>query len=1265
MSIDHDKRHGGQGGPRPGEGRTGPEPAAGKSTLVDRANANLLEREGLAPSPARGVQRKSVGAEATNDPAGIAAAGTRGANAKLPFLDTIQRSFGLHDLFGVRAQIGGPASQATDALGANAYAQGDSVAFASSPDLHTAAHEATHVVQQRSGVQLESGLDGGRSDPYERHADAVADAVVRGESVESLLDAGPTRGGGAGVRNVQRKAGETDTSQLPDDKNFLVLADGSVLVRTSWLLSDPSKQTADGGDLAAPARMAEILDALRASHLHWIDAAQIPDLSRKLGISGVDSKAKVGHYAIAFSVYRLIGPPPGADVVVASAGSGLETVVRQSIAVPGNADTSKPVELSAQVRDKIVTALERFTALHTDPSIRNRVINGNVHWPVKVDPSARGIAISFPQHAMEQLFGVKQWQTYLEQPRQPAGTGVLTGKDGGEPRPHWLPKGALELTPKLARYVTGASIQVEVKWDLGVHPQAGFILLPNHCDYEWTVRRGGQVVDRNGMAFLFDNRSTSLQLDGEPGTYEVSVVATSEHFLTPDHKFRASLTLQAIEEKQADKEAFDKAAVDKGPFVRDAKGGLHLKPKQHAQTVQNELQNLAFSEGTIDALAKQGKLTDTDHDVLAQELAKQRTALEEIARKTAGGAPYIVRGTFVSREDSSSTQLRVMMHMMDRGTQEGQGQYSVLLHDTTFGAPTQHPGAAQGPVAKDVSSAYAKLEVAALEDMADHFHAHNDLPDGTVHLAAQQLTSGNVWEATRDTANGRKTAKKILGGAAMIGGVALLFIPGGGIVSAAVFAVTAAAGAASVGLEIEDRIAKEGELKFDRRLALDILQVISIALPFGTMTRVLAEASMVAKAGYLLAMSSVDVAQGFLITADVREQLRLIDANTAFSLASAKNDDDRKQILADRDRKVAQVIGGAMVNGSFILISIGSGIKRIATTLRSGASVLVREPVSRLPTQGREAMQQALQRGWFEHTNASGETERVMLGDEERRYLEQELSVKDAKQAGGDPDAEGKDTTGTAPSQDPAKDSKAPTPSTDPAMAPGTSGRVTEPVSGLYESIDPSFTPPGWHFADKPPYEHPRHPGWIRIRTEVVAPDGSFGVIERSYDPKTKTLIMENAFLKDLPSWIEAGRPLKDGKGTPTVAYLTMRQMKMLGAKFGETRTVKMSTIQNIEAVMQLEQMKRDGIPYVQGVAKTHSVTYATTSIQQSGQMIIDVKIDTSGAWPWQLSDMMDHFAMPEAERRALFVKYGLAPTDTVMVNYDIYIDVAPYPKNP
>jgi hypothetical protein len=37
--------------------------------------------------------------------------------------------------------------------GASAYTTGSSVAFGSRPDLHTAAHELAHVVQQSSGIR--------------------------------------------------------------------------------------------------------------------------------------------------------------------------------------------------------------------------------------------------------------------------------------------------------------------------------------------------------------------------------------------------------------------------------------------------------------------------------------------------------------------------------------------------------------------------------------------------------------------------------------------------------------------------------------------------------------------------------------------------------------------------------------------------------------------------------------------------------------------------------------------------------------------------------------------------------------------------------------------------------------------------------------------------------------------------------------------------------------------------------------------------------
>ena len=108
------------------------------------------------------------------------------ANARLPYLPIIQHAFGDHDLGTVRVAIGGAAAEFADAVGARAYTVGERIAFRSEPDLHLAAHEAAHVVHQRVGVNLEGGV-GKPGDPYEQHANAIADAVVAGRSVKHLL----------------------------------------------------------------------------------------------------------------------------------------------------------------------------------------------------------------------------------------------------------------------------------------------------------------------------------------------------------------------------------------------------------------------------------------------------------------------------------------------------------------------------------------------------------------------------------------------------------------------------------------------------------------------------------------------------------------------------------------------------------------------------------------------------------------------------------------------------------------------------------------------------------------------------------------------------------------------------------------------------------------------------------------------------------------------------------------------------------------------
>jgi Domain of unknown function (DUF4157) len=160
------------------------------------AEQPAVQRKRVLPLPdwaggAASVQAR--GQLVDDDVAETARRGVADAGAALPHLEAIQASFGHHDLRGVRAQVGGPAAAAAQAIGAEAYATGERVAFASAPDLHTAAHEAAHVVQQRAGVQLAGGK-GQLGDRYEQNADAVADRVVQGRSAEDLL---PPLGGRA------------------------------------------------------------------------------------------------------------------------------------------------------------------------------------------------------------------------------------------------------------------------------------------------------------------------------------------------------------------------------------------------------------------------------------------------------------------------------------------------------------------------------------------------------------------------------------------------------------------------------------------------------------------------------------------------------------------------------------------------------------------------------------------------------------------------------------------------------------------------------------------------------------------------------------------------------------------------------------------------------------------------------------------------------------------------------------------------------------
>ena len=120
----------------------------------------------------------------------VAADALRGSGRRLTHLNTIQEAFGHHDVSAMREFTGCAARKALATFGAEGFTSNGRMAVSATPDLFTQAHEAAHGVQQAapgSGLELKRGI-AAAGDKYERHADAVAEKVIRGQSAQKLLD---------------------------------------------------------------------------------------------------------------------------------------------------------------------------------------------------------------------------------------------------------------------------------------------------------------------------------------------------------------------------------------------------------------------------------------------------------------------------------------------------------------------------------------------------------------------------------------------------------------------------------------------------------------------------------------------------------------------------------------------------------------------------------------------------------------------------------------------------------------------------------------------------------------------------------------------------------------------------------------------------------------------------------------------------------------------------------------------------------------------
>ena len=240
--------------------------------------------------------------------------------------------------------------------------------------------------------------------------------------------------------------------------------------------------------------------------------------------------------------------------------------------------------------------------------------------------------------------------------------------------------------------------------------------------------------------------------------------------------------------------------------------------------------------------------------------------------------------------------------------------------------------------------------------------------------------------------------------------------------------------------------------------------------------------------------------------------------------------------------------------------------------------------------------------------------------------------------------------------------------------------QIDHTVPGLYMGIDVNTPPAGWTFnTDGPLVEHGTTTNVVRTR--VRGPNGADGIFVRAYDPVTKHLELRMAFLKRngedsaLPNMVpkQGSSPeMITGKGTPTVQYVTLHQMRLLGVAMGDVgggagvQKIHLSDIQNVETIVHLHYLRQTiGGDLSRLVEFTASVKYAETTAIQSGYERAGVAVLTKG----QESPIREVLEFQEqgnwkrvAENNKILAKYGFFRDTVMRWGFDIDFPTRPKP---
>jgi len=196
---------------------------------------------------------------------------------------------------------------------------------------------------------------------------------------------------------------------------------------------------------------------------------------------------------------------------------------------------------------------------------------------------------------------------------------------------------------------------------------------------------------------------------------------------------------------------------------------------------------------------------------------------------------------------------------------------------------------------------------------------------------------------------------------------------------------------------------------------------------------------------------------------------------------------------------------------------------------------------------------------------------------------------------------------------------------------------------------------------------------WRVVRIEVRAADGSFGNVERVWDPGTGEVQYREANLDMIPKerrWLNTEPPLQPGRGTPLSTYMNLRAMRALGVPPGGVRILRLTGVQNVRSVIQFNRAIQAGLPEDAAAMQTQSAQYGGTGATQAGGGRI-VGATVQGGETVSLSDLLKTWEadMPRdsymvVNHDKLLAEYGLSRDTKWLVrsNFDIELRLAGEP---